>query len=141
MAPLQIQGAPNDITSTRWQRLYPGYFGFSVVQWKWRCDSHLYLSQRSVHVKSFLKHLVLCTWILLLPIHSRFHPPYAQVIGPRQVRFPPAGTSRMVLVSTLHHSYKTSDLFSSAELDCQHADLQTPLRRNSQGDLSKWSVS
>ncbi len=28
------QLAPNDVTSVRWQRLYPGYFGFIFVQWK-----------------------------------------------------------------------------------------------------------
>ena len=26
--------APNDITSTRWQHPYPGYFGFIFVQWE-----------------------------------------------------------------------------------------------------------
>ena len=26
--------APNDVKNTRWQRPYPGYFGFTFVQWE-----------------------------------------------------------------------------------------------------------
>ncbi len=32
-SPITTAPTPNDVTSTRWQRPYPGYFGFTFAQW------------------------------------------------------------------------------------------------------------